>query len=199
MEGQLLNPEKSALLSMDMQTGIVGVYAGQQPDLLERAGAVLAQARQVGLPVIHVKVGFRPGLPEISSRNVFFGAIKNSPTHYKLFTGSSGEIHSAVTPIGDEVVITKSRVNAFAGTDLEQVLRAGEIATLVLMGIATSGVILSTALHASDADYRLVIISDCCTDLDAEVHACLMEKLFPRRATVVTAEKFLEMIGTQPS
>jgi nicotinamidase-related amidase len=95
--------------------------------------------------------------------------------------------------------LQKSRVNAFAGTDLEQVLRAKQVETLVLFGIATSGVVLSTVLHAWDADYRLVIISDCCVDLDTELHACLMQKVFPRRASVVTSEEFSVMLGTQPN
>ena len=92
-------------------------------------------------------------------------------------------------------MITKSRVNAFAGTDLEQVLRARDLDTLVMFGIATSGVVLSTVLHASDADYRLIVISDCSADLDAEVHSCLIEKVLPRRALVVTAKEFLQQVS----
>ena len=93
---------------------------------------------------------------------------------------------------GDEIVITKHRVNAFAGTDLDMILRANEIDTLKLLGIATSGVVLSTLLHARDADYRLFVLKDCCTDLESDVHACLTEKLFPRHATVLTAKELVE-------
>ena len=71
------------------------------------------------------------------------------------------------------------------------ILRAKEIDALVLFGIATSGVVLSTLLHASDEDYRLAVINDCCADNDAELHTNLMDKLFARRATVVTASEFL--------
>jgi nicotinamidase-related amidase len=86
------------------------------------------------------------------------------------------------------VVVTKHRVSAFAGTDLEMVLRAGGTETLVLAGLATSGVVLSTLRHAADADYRIVVVEDCCADRDPEVHRVLMEKVFPRQATVVRAE-----------
>jgi nicotinamidase-related amidase len=72
------------------------------------------------------------------------------------------------------------------------ILRANEIDTLILLGIATSGVVLSTLLHASDADYQLLVVKDCCADQDSEVHACLTEKLFPRRVTVLTASELLE-------
>ena len=71
------------------------------------------------------------------------------------------------------------RVNAFAVTDLKMIVRANEIDTLILMGVATSGVVLSTLLHASDQDYRLLVVKDCCTDLEAGVHHCLVEKCFP--------------------
>jgi nicotinamidase-related amidase len=56
------------------------------------------------------------------------------------------------------------------------ILRARDIDTLVLFGIATSGVVLSTLLHAADADYRLFVIKDCCADLDLDLHACLVDR-----------------------
>ena len=75
------------------------------------------------------------------------------------------------------------------------VLRANEIDALILMGIATSGVVLATLLHACEADYKVIVMKDCCADLDEEVHACLTEKVFPRLATVITAS---ELCATSP-
>lgn len=188
-------PSRSAVLSMDLQTGIVGIYTKVDPALPERAAKVLEAARNRQVNVIHVKVGFRPSLPEVSPRNSLFGAIKNSAQHQQLFREPLGAIHSAVGPEADEVVVTKHRVNAFAGTDLEMILRANEIDTLVLMGIATSGVVLSTLLHASDQDYRLLVVKDCCTDLDAGVHHCLVEKVFPAYATVTTSDQLTSKLA----
>ena len=74
------------------------------------------------------------------------------------------------------------------------ILRANEIDTLKLLGIARSGVVLSTLLHARDADYRLFVLKDCCTDLESDVHACLTEKLFPRHATVLAAKELVESL-----
>ena len=71
------------------------------------------------------------------------------------------------------------------------ILRANDIETLILFGISTSGVVLSTVRHAADADYRLIVIKDCCADQDPEVHACLVDKVFPRQSTVVSADDFL--------
>jgi len=186
-----LVPGRSAVLSMDVQTGIVSIYA-KDGGLVDRAANVLRRARQAGMLVVHIRIGFRPNLPEVSSRNLLLAAIKASPRHQQLFEGAIGAIHSQVAPEPDDIVITKHRVNAFAGTELDLLLRARDIETLVLFGIATSGVVLSTLLHAADADYRLIVVKDCCADLDQEVHACLIDKVFPRQAMVVSASELVE-------
>ncbi|MGB2592847.1 MAG: isochorismatase family cysteine hydrolase [Candidatus Acidiferrum sp.] len=190
-----LDPIHTAVLSMDNQAGIVAACVSDQDAMLTRSASVLERARNKGMCVIHVQVGFRPGLPEVGSRNPLFGALKASVQHRQLFEGPSGAIHPRLAPRGDDIVVTKHRVSAFKGTDLDMILRAKEIDTLVLFGIATSGVVLSTLLEASDADYRIVVIRDCCADMDAELHSNLIDKLFVRRATVLTASEFVAAVS----
>jgi nicotinamidase-related amidase len=185
---------RTAVIAMDCQTGVVSIYAKPMEEFVERASLVLRAARKAGMPVVHIQFGFRPGLPEVSSRNKLLAAIKASSLHQQLFQGVAGAIHPALGPEPSDIVVTKRRVNAFTGTDLEMILRAREIETLVLFGIATGGVVLSTLLDASDADYRLVVVEDCCADLDAELHAILLKRLFPKRAEVVTAAEFVKAL-----
>jgi nicotinamidase-related amidase len=185
---------RSALLAMDCQTGIVSIYTKPEDGFMERASAVVRAARSVGMPVIHVQVGFRPGLPEVSDRNKLFSALKLSPQHQKLFEDAAGAIHPELGADPADVVVTKHRVSAFAGTDLEMLLKAKEIETVILFGIATSGVVLSTLLHASDSDYRIVVIGDCCADSDADLHAALVNRLFPKRAEVLRAHDFVKAL-----
>ena len=92
------------------------------------------------------------------------------------------------------MTVTKRRVSAFAGSDLDVILRAGGITHLVLAGIATSGVVLSTLRQAADLDYQLTVLSDGCLDADAEVHRVLTEKIFPRQAGVVTIEEWAALV-----
>jgi nicotinamidase-related amidase len=184
----------TVVLAMDCQTGVISIYAKPQGDFVTRASNVLNAARAVGMAVIQVQVGFRPGLPEMSDRNKLLGAIKGSKPHQDFFQGSSGAIHPALGPKPEDVVVVKHRVSAFAGTDLEMILRAREIHTIVMFGIATSGVVLSTLLQASDADYRLVVIEDCCADLDMELHSALIRRLFPAHADVMSAEDFVRTL-----
>ncbi len=183
-------PGAAAVLAMDCQRGIVSQYSTPEDGFVERCAGVLRAARAAQLLVIHVQVGFRPGLPEVSARNKLFGAIKTSPRWQQLFAGDAAAIHRALGPEPNDIVVTKHRVGAFAGTDLQVILRANDITTLVLFGIATSGVVLSTLTAASDQDYRLAVIGDCCADRDPELHACLLQRLFPTRAEVMTASEF---------
>lgn len=192
-----LDPKTSALLVMDFQTSIVDAFATDEEALLARTSGLLDAARAAGMRVVYVVVAFRPGYPEASPHNARFSAIRASG---RFVEGAAGtEIHAAVGPKPGDVVVTKHRVSAFAGTDLDMILRANGIQTLVLAGIATSGVVLSTIRHAADADYRIVVVDDCCSDADEEVHRVLVEKVFARQATVAKAEAVLGAIRTSPS
>jgi nicotinamidase-related amidase len=172
----------SALLIMDVQRGVVDRF-GSDEGLLARLGAAATTARGAGIQVVYVVVGFRPGYPEVSERNKGFAAVTGSG---RFSDGDPGAaIHPAVAPQPGEVIVTKRRVSAFAGSDLDVVLRSASVDHLILAGIATSGVILSTVRQAADLDYRLTVLSDGCLDADPEVHQVLLGKVFPRQADVV--------------
>lgn len=179
---------RSALLVMDVQRGIVANIPDADA-FLGRLADVIDAARSAGLPVIYVTVRFREGFPEVSPRNKSFSTIAGRGRGFAE-SSSNTEIHPAIAPRPDEVVVTKRRVSAFTGSDLEVVLRAQGIETLVLSGIATSGVVLSTVRQAADMDFRIIVLSDCVADRDDEVQRVLTTKVFPRQAEVMTAEEW---------
>lgn len=191
-----INSTRTAVLIMDYQNEIVHMLPENvQVPLLDRAGAILKKARQAHLPIVYVVVRFRDGYPEIDLHNKLFSGLKESG---RLREGTSGaEIHDRVSPQPGDIVVTKRRVGAFSSTELETILRAKNINTLVLFGISTSGVVLSTIRWAADMDYSLVVIADACADRDSEVNRILMDKVFPWQATVVTTREFLYAIGAK--
>jgi nicotinamidase-related amidase len=113
-----------------------------------------------------------------------------------MFTagGPTTELHPALGARSDEPVVVKKRYSAFTGSDLEVLLRSRGITRLVLAGISTSGVVLSTLREAADRDYQLVVLKDACWDGDEEVHRVLTEKIFPRQAEVVTVAQWIERL-----
>lgn len=155
--------------------------------MLARVAVAIGAAREAGVRVIFVRVGFRAGYPEVSPSNRTFSGVAESG---QFVEGESVAIDPAVAPVAGETVVTKRRVSAFAGSDLDVVLRAGQIGALVLTGIATSGVVLSTLRQAADLDFELTVLSDACADRDDEVHRVLLEKVFPRQALVTTVDEW---------
>lgn len=173
----------TALLIMDVQQGIVDRFGGE-PGYLPRLSAAIMAARRADLAVIYVVVGFRAGYPEVSPRNKSFAAIAGTG---RFTEGDPArEVHPAVAPAPGDVVVTKRRVSAFTGSDLDIVLRGQGIGHLVLAGIATSGVVLSTLRQAADLDYQLTVLTDGCLDPDPEVHRVLLAKVFSRQAEVTS-------------
>jgi nicotinamidase-related amidase len=182
--------DQTALLVMDVQSGIADGFEGS--GLIERVAAATEAARTAGMPVIFVKVEFRPGAPEVSSHNRMFGAMQRDGR-----VPTAVELHPALDVRDDEVVVTKRRVSAFAGSDLDVVLRAKGIGHLVLCGISTSGVVLSTLRQAADLDFGLVVLGDGCGDRDDEVHRVLTEKVFPRQARVIDVATWTADLGNR--
>ena len=183
----------TALLVMDYQNDIVGmVPEAARGSLVDKAAEALKAARDIHLPIIYVVVRFRDGYPEVSPQNKRFAMLKQSG---RLREGTPGaEIHARVAPAPDDIIVTKRRVGAFSTTDLEVVLRAKGITTLAMLGIATSGVVLSTVRWAADMDYPMIVISDATADMDSEVHRVLIEKILPTQATVVTTQEFVKAV-----
>ena len=191
-----INRSRTAVLIMDFENDILGTIPQDAREaLLERTSIVLKEARQAQLPIIYVVIRFREGYPDVNLQNKLFRGLKGSG---RLLEGTPGaEIDAKVAPHSGDIVVTKRRVGAFSTSDLETVLRSKNISTLVLFGISTSGVVLSTVRWAADMDYSLVVVSDLCADGDPEVNRVLMDKVFPWQATVVTSKEFLKALGAR--
>ena len=105
------------------------------------------------------------------------------------------DYHEAVAPQEGDIVVRKRRVGAFSTTDLHEQLAARGIDTLVLAGLSTSGVVLSTVRHASDRDYRLLVLSDASADPEPDKHEFLTTRIFPGMATVLTTDELAAALG----
>jgi nicotinamidase-related amidase len=140
----------------------------------QRAAAALKAGRAAGVPVVFSKVKFRPGYRDIADSNKAFALFKIK----NLFPPDASKLISILQPGHDEIVVDKDRFCGFSGNDLKEVLRSGGIKHLVMAGVATSGVILSTFTLAADEDYSITILSDACADPKASLHEELMTCLF---------------------
>jgi len=189
-----LDKGKTMLLMADFSISGIGQNpVAKERHTLERAKDVLDAARKARVFVGYCISHFRQGFPEVSDRNTTRAARRDAGE--VLPADPAALIHPSVTPQAGEPVIAKHRTSAFSGSAFEMILRAHNIETLILMGHATSGVILSTVRLAADLDYHLIVVEDGCADRDPEVHKLLMEKVFPRQGTVVSAKEMVQALA----
>ncbi|HTC21640.1 MAG TPA: cysteine hydrolase [bacterium] len=181
-----MDPKKTAVLSLDIQEGLLGFVPGAAV-IFPRAAQVIEASRKGGFPIFHVGIGFEPGYPEISPANKRFMMVKERGLFVK--GSDSAKIHPSIFKPGD-TVIYKHRVGAFAGNSLLMILHSQGIENLVFFGISTSGIVLSTLRAAADLDFQCTVVKDACFDPDEEVHRVLTEKVFAAQATVIMAQEF---------
>jgi len=188
-----LDRQHTALLIADFYADILPTLPhAVDRQVVEHTQQLQRAARDAQLLLCYCATVFRPGYVEISARNKTFSARKQSGQPAR--SDPMQLIHPAVRPLEGEVVVGKHRVNALYGTALDLVLRANDCSTLIILGYATSGVVLSTVRFGADLDYRLIVVEDCCADQDPDVHDFLMQRLFPRQADVVTAAEVIQAL-----
>jgi len=189
-----LDRAKTAVLSMDIQKAPVRRSAMfRERNVGQAAKTVLEAARKAGILVIHVVIDYQPAF--FSPRNKFLQKIRipilSAPG---VDVAELLEIVDEVKPVGDEPVIRKPRMNPFFGTALDSMLRSRDIDTVVLMGVATEFVVEAAARHAADADYRVVVMQDCCAAFSDEAHRASLH-VMDHLATLATSADFLESVG----
>jgi nicotinamidase-related amidase len=181
-----LSASTTALLLMDFQYAMVGAVGDKAAaPVVANAVTALEWARANQIVVAHIRLGFEPAeAAQIPDANKNFAAIRNAGM---LRCGSpEAEIVDLVKPADGEQVFRKTRIGAFSTTSLASWLAERNIDTLILAGITTSGVVLSTVRDASDRDLRVVVLHDATADLDPVVHEILIERVFLATADVVS-------------
>lgn len=187
-----ITASKAALLMMDFQPTVLSTL-DDPAALLDRARAALEWARTRQIQVVWVRVAFTPDdYAAVPSDSKAFAAVASNNV---LADGDPG---SAIDPSfsvdDDDVVVRKTRFGAFSTTDLASSLQQRGIDTLILAGISTGGVVLSTVRDAADRDYRLYVVADAIADPDPEVHRVLVASVFPRQAEIVDADDLPQLV-----
>jgi nicotinamidase-related amidase len=173
--------DKAALVIMHYQADVFSILFGEQPSpLLDRCNALIRRWRATGRPVLFPNFSLGKEYehaPPATNRQI----SPYLPTgHFRTGQPVQG---LAVEP-GD-LFYACPRASVFYGTSLDADLRTRGVSTLVMAGISTTGVVLSSVAWASDADYDVRLIRDCCYDPDQDAHEALLRSGFGGRAQVV--------------
>jgi nicotinamidase-related amidase len=189
-----IDPSRTALLVMDMQNALVERFADGQR-LVAGCKEAIARARQKGVTIGYVRVAFADGelesAPETSAmaKRLLANAAAMDANH------PGTQVHSELAPQDGDVAVRKTRVGPFSTTDLHDQLEARGIDTLILTGIATSGVVLSAVRDGFDRDYQLFVVSDLTSDPQPDVHEFLTTRIFPQQAQVIAASQLADLLA----
>ncbi len=194
----IIDPRRTALLVMDYQNGILSRL--EDPDtLLDRAADAIAQVRDAGGHIGYVRVAFADEDYEGFAETSRMGAMVASAGRMFHADEPGTQVHDRIAPQEGDIVVRKTRVGPFSTTDLAQQLSDREVDTLILAGISTSGVVLSTVRDAHDRDYRLFVLADVSADPEPGVHEFLTERIFPRQAHVIELAELPGLLAGAPA
>ncbi|MFE5027773.1 cysteine hydrolase family protein [Streptomyces sp. NPDC056656] len=187
-----IDPKRTALLAMDFQNGIVQSIA--EPDeLVERVKGAIADVRAAGGTIGYVRVAFTEddwsAIP--ATNKTFSGVAAAQMMHHEHDTT---QFDARIAPKDGDIIVRKIRFGSISTTDLHEQLRERGIETLILSGISTSGVVLSTLMDVADRDYQVYVLTDGVADHDPEVDRVLVEKVFPSRAHLIDTTQLAEVL-----
>ncbi|MBV9446794.1 MAG: cysteine hydrolase [Streptosporangiaceae bacterium] len=174
---------RQAVIIGDLQAGITSGYRFAA-ELVPHAAALAVAARERGDLVVFVRTQFRASGADVSARNRGITAIFEAGGDYH--EGSAGvELDPGLGRLPGDVVVTKRRASAFAGTDLGMVLGSGGIGLVCVAGVATSAMVAATVYDAADRDYTVRVVRDVCADPAPAVHDFFIGTVFPSRGVDV--------------
>lgn len=172
--------DKAALIVMHYQVDVFAILFGEQPSpLLDKCNALIRRWRVTGRPLLFPNFLLGAEYEHASKSNRLISSIV--PT---------GRFRNAEPMKGlaierNDLFYSCPRASVFYGTTLDADLRARGISTLVMAGISSTGVVLSSITWASDADYDVRLVRDCCYDPDQDAHEALFRTGYGGRVQVV--------------
>jgi nicotinamidase-related amidase len=166
--------------------------ADNRNDLKTKAARLLAFARGNGMPVVSVRIGFRADHADVVQNCTIF---RNVVAGKAMVDGSWGaEFHDGLGPVGDEFVVKHTRVNAFYGSQLAEVLEILKAERLIIAGVSTTSVVITTVAAAADMGFEVVVVEDASSAADPALHDAAMA-MMRLVADVVTVDQLGAFLG----
>jgi nicotinamidase-related amidase len=207
-----VNPEKSAIILIDLQNDVVrgsGPFYGDLAEqvrskrVIESASRLADGARSAGAAVFFVTVIRRRDYLDVADQATQLtvtGAGKPARQQVSLVEGTRGaQLVDELRPQSADYVLVKKRRSAFRATELDLLLRARGIDTLFVGGVATDLGVENTVREAWDRDYNIVVVEDICVASPRSAHEYAIHTVFPRMARILTVNEVLEVLGSRVS
>lgn len=186
-----LNHDKTALVLIDLQKNILARQAAPYAasEVVSQAVGLVSRCHELGIPVVFVTVDFRPDAKDRLSTPSDSPLISHAQNQASASDGAT--LAPELTPGPEDIFVVKHQWGAFYGTDLDLQLRRRGIDTILLGGIATNFGVESTARDAWERSYKVVLIEDAMTSVNADAHQFAVSYVFPRLGRVRTTAQIL--------
>ncbi len=175
-----IDPAHCAMLIIDMQKdfctpGFKAEGAGRDlsmaQDAVTRIARLLEGAREAGALVVHVGFGTEPDHGSDSGPWLAQRRRATASAEDLCLTGTEGaEFVEELAPRPGELTVRKRRYSAFTGTDLDLLLRARRIRSIICCGVSTNACVETTARAGFELDYYVIVPPDACGSWDRELH-----------------------------
>jgi nicotinamidase-related amidase len=190
-----VDPKSTVLLVMNYQQEILSSIA-EAGVLVSRLAGAITTVRRLGGQVGYVRVAFdESDYAAIPATNRAIAPLAGGGMRHRATPESA--VHEDVAPQPGDIIVRKARVGAFSATNLDKQLHDRRLTTLILAGISTGGVVLSTVREAADRDYQVFVLADGSADPDTEVHKVLTQKILPAQVDVITIAELPGLLNHQ--
>lgn len=198
-----LNKTNTCLAILDLQNDMVdpkGFFGAlgsakmvEERNILKKTRALADATRAIGIPILYVRLGFRPDYKDALSRHPRVARFKAAKS---CILGTWGcEWPEVIAPKPDDMIITKYSTNPFFNTPLLPWLYSKRIDNLVLLGISTNNVVEITARCADDAGFVVSIVEDCCGNMKMDQHHWAIQNTLPNFANIISSDDYLKGLG----
>ena len=194
-----INISESAFLILHYQNGTVkpegpfavsGIPAQvQKRNCLEKTSKTLKTARDAGMMIIYVNFELRSGWPEIKQPPFPLSAGVKEGTFIR---GSwEASLPEELAPASRDIIVENFNSNSFLYSDLDRILRFGNIKHLFLAGVSTNFVVESTARYGVEIGYDVTVLEDLCAAQKKEWHKFAITQILPSYCAIGKSTDFM--------
>jgi len=201
-----LNPSTTAVLVVDMQNDNLhpdGAFAGsgaaahaEEQDVVANVRRVLDAARASGVAVFHNRIVVHPGRDVGGTNAPIFQML--GPESLKVGSWGAAAVEG-VEPVGDEIVLDRIRMSAFHGTSLDAMLRNLGVTAVVVVGVWTNMAVEHTARDAADLGYRVAVVSDATSSINADWQRAALGYALTNIATITQTADVTAALTAAPA
>jgi nicotinamidase-related amidase len=200
---ELTKPGNAAILTMEMQRGVIGDLASiralaevvNQQGVPERLGGLLEAARRVDIPIVHCRAAFHPDRRG-SYRNVpMVNHLLKNPEHMLIGEDTCEVIPELGPEPTDHDSVRVHGMSPFTGTNLDPTLRSLGVGTVIATGVSLNVGILGMVIEAINHGYHVVLVKDCVAGYPTDYAEAVLEHSLKRITTPTTAEELLKLWG----